>query len=89
MVPEVITLGGDISESDLLVHDERQAQPCLAYLLSRLSYPDFPEPMGVFRCVEHPTYEDLLVGQVNQAIGARGEGRLEDLFEDGETWVVS
>ena len=82
-------MGGDISENDLLVHDERQAQPCLAYLLSRLSYPDFPEPMGVFRCVEQTTYEDLLLGQVNESIETKGQGRLKDLFDSGETWVVS
>jgi 2-oxoglutarate ferredoxin oxidoreductase subunit beta len=54
-----------------------------------MHYPAFPEPMGVFRCVERPTYEDLVLGQVSEATKSRGAGRLEDLYDDGETWVVN
>lgn len=89
MDPEIVRLGGDIKEDDLLFHDEKQAEPSLAYLLSRMHYPDFPEPMGVFRCVERPTYEELVMGQVNDAVKAKGPGRLEELYDDGETWVVN
>ncbi len=89
MDPEIVTLGGDIKEDDLLFHDERQAEPSLAYLLSRMHYPAFPEPMGVFRCVERATYEDLVMGQVHEAVKTNGPGRLEDLYDDGETWVVN
>ena len=86
--PEVVTLGEGITEDDLLIHDEKQAEPCLAYLLSRMRYPDFPEPMGVFRCVERPTYDDLIVGQVHEAVRASGVGTLETLCNAGETWTV-
>ncbi len=89
MDPEVVTLGGDIKEDDLLFHDEKQAEPSLAYLLSRMHYPDFPEPMGVFRCVARPTYEEMVMSQVNDAVKAKGPGRLEELYDDGETWVVN
>ena len=88
MDPEIVTLGNGVTEDDLLFHDEQAEEPSLAYLLSRMRYPDFPEPMGVFRCVERPTYEDLLYGQVQKAIETRGEGKLEDLFQEGETWTV-
>ncbi len=88
MDPEVVTLEGDVAEDDLLFHDETQAEPSLAYLLSRMHYPEFPEPMGVFRCVERPTYEDLLMEQINGAVEKQGEGDLKDLFEAGDTWVV-
>jgi len=89
MDPEIVTLGDGITEDDLLFHDERQAEPSLAYLLSRMHHPRFPEPMGVFRCVERPTYEDLVVGQIESARKDRGVGRLESLFENGETWTVN
>jgi len=89
MDPEIVTLGGDIKEDDLLFHDERQAEPSLAYLLSRMHYPEFPEPLGVFRCVERPTYEDMVMSQVSDAVKAKGPGRLEELYDDGETWVVN
>jgi len=88
MNPEVVELGGDITEDDLLFHDEKQAEPSLAYLLSRMHHPEFPEPMGIFRCVERPTYEELLFKQISNATAAKGPGKLEDLYDDGETWIV-
>jgi 2-oxoglutarate ferredoxin oxidoreductase subunit beta len=87
MDPEIVELGDGVTEDDLLRHDEQQAEPSLAYLLSRMHYPDFPEPMGVFRCVERPTYEDLLMSQVNTAREQAPE-TLEELFRQGETWTV-
>jgi len=86
--PEVVTLGDGITEDDLLFHDERAAEPSLAYLLSRMHYPAFPEPIGVFRAAERDTYEDLLVEQTRAAVAKRGTGRLADLFADGDTWLV-
>lgn len=88
MEPVVVELGDEMTEDDLLFHDERSPEPSLAYLLSRMHYPDYPEPMGVFRCVERPTYEDLLVDQVKTMCKSKGDGRLEDLLSEGETWVV-
>ncbi len=86
--PEVVELGNGIAKDDLLVHDEKADEPSLAYLLSRMVHPAFPECIGVFRCVERPTYEEVLNKQVNDAIAARGAGKLEDLFASDETWVV-
>ena len=88
MDPEIVPLGGDVTEDDLMFHDEKQVEPSLAYLLSRMHYPDFPEPMGVLRAVERPTYEDMLMDQVGTAIKERGKGTLEDLYRSGDTWVV-
>ncbi len=87
--PEVVKLGNGVSESDLLVHDEQTEEPALAYLLSRLRYPQFPEPIGVLRAVERPTYEDLMGRQIDEARRSRGAGDLETLFNAGDTWQVS
>ena len=89
MEPEIVSLGNGITEDDLLFHDEKAKQPSLAYLLSRMHYPEFPEPIGIFRAVERPTYEDLMDAQIEEAIAKKGPGRLEDLFDDGETWTVN
>ncbi len=86
--PEVVELGNGIALDDLLVHDEKASEPSLAYLLSRMVYPDFPECIGVFRCVERPTYEDVVNKQMDDLIATRGAGKLEDLFASDETWVV-
>ncbi len=87
--PEVVGLGNGITESDLLIHDEKAEEPALAYLLSRLRYPQFPEPIGVFRAVAHPTYEDLMGRQIEEAQKARGVGNLQALFNAGDTWQVN
>ncbi len=86
---EVVQLGGGIREDDLLFHDERAKEPTLAYLLSRMSYPEFPEPMGVLRCVDKPRYEVLAHEQIKAAQAKKGPGRLEDLFNEGDVWTVN
>jgi len=86
--PEVVEFGPHISENDLLVHDEKSPEPTLAYLLSRMHFPDFPEPLGVFRDIEEPTYEDLLMKQVAEAQEKKGVGELPKLLASGDTWQV-
>ncbi|GIW95776.1 MAG: 2-oxoglutarate ferredoxin oxidoreductase subunit beta [Pirellulaceae bacterium] len=86
--PEVVTLGNGITEDDLLFHDEKAPEPTLAYLLSRMRYPEFPEPIGVLRDIERPVYEELMDEQVEQAIRTRGRGDLDKLFMSGDTWTV-
>lgn len=87
---EIVTIGENgVTEADILVHDENEPEPGLAFLLSRLRYPDFPDPIGIFRNVERPTYESLVQEQLAQAKKEPGEGSLEDLLHSGETWVVN
>ena len=87
ITPEVVELGKGISEDDLLFHDEQAAEPTLAYLLSRMSHPGFPEPIGVFRSIDAPRYEERLSEQI-AAAKKRGKGDLQTLFNSGETWRV-
>jgi len=86
--PEVVTLGSGITVDDLLIHDEKAEEPSLAYLLSRMVYPRFPECVGVFRCVQRPTYDELLNKQVEDVIKSKGRGKLDDLFASDDTWNV-
>ncbi len=84
---EVVELGKGIQEDDLLFHDEKLTEPSLAYLLSRMRHPEFPEPIGVFRCVDRPRYEERMTAQIEEA-KAKRSGNLEALFNSGDTWVV-
>jgi 2-oxoglutarate/2-oxoacid ferredoxin oxidoreductase subunit beta len=87
--PEVVKLSEGISPDDLLIHDEKAIEPSLAYLLSRMRYPDFPEPLGVFRAVDvQEPYEKLVMDQIAASRERLGEGDLEALFNEGETWEV-
>ncbi len=85
---EVVSLGSGITIDDLLIHDEKAEEPTLAYLLSRMVFPRFPECIGVFRCVERPTFDELINHQMEDVIKAKGRGKLEDLFASDETWTV-
>jgi 2-oxoglutarate ferredoxin oxidoreductase subunit beta len=85
---EVVELGKGIEEDDLLFHDEKLTEPSLAYLLSRMRHPEFPEPIGIFRDVDRPMYDRQLNAQLDEARAKRGPGSLEALFNAGDTWVV-
>ncbi len=89
MEPEVVTLGERVVEDDLLVHDELSPEPSLAYLLSRMRYPEYPEPIGVFRAVDRPKYDEELNRQIELSREQKGEGDLNRLFESGDTWTVT
>ncbi len=88
MEPEVVQLGHGITEDDLLFHDEQSPEPSLAYLLSRMRYPEYPEPIGVFRAVDRPKYDEELNRQIKLAKEKRGPGDLNQLFRSGDTWTV-
>lgn len=84
---EVVSLD-QVSQDELLVHDEKSPDSYLAYMLARMEYPNYPVPIGVFRDIEKPTYEELLAGQIREAIEKRGPGDLEKLINSGDTWMV-
>ena len=87
--PEVVELGKGITEDDLLFHDEKATEPSLAYLLSRMRHEDgFPEPIGVYRAIDAPRYDEELNKQLDAAREQKGDGDLEKLFSTGDTWVV-
>jgi 2-oxoglutarate ferredoxin oxidoreductase subunit beta len=88
--PEVVQLGNDITEADLLVHDEKDTDPTLAYLLARLEEKDekTPVPLGVLRAIERPSYEVMLEEQVAAARRKPGAGNLQALLASGDTWTV-
>ncbi|RMF04087.1 MAG: CBS domain-containing protein [Chloroflexi bacterium] len=85
--PEVVSLDA-VDESELLVHDETMPEPSLAYMLSRMRQPAFPEPIGVFRDVQKPVYEEGVMAQVKQAKAQKGEGDLAKMYGNADTWEV-
>ena len=79
----------DLGEQGLLVHDERHREPSLAFALSRLTVQtNGVAPVGVFRDVEQPTYDELMAGQIEKAIEDRGPGDLAALLHAGDTWTI-
>jgi 2-oxoglutarate ferredoxin oxidoreductase subunit beta len=84
---EVVPLGNGVSESDLVVYDEKDA--ALAFLLSLIGPPEFPAPIGIFRSVDRGVYEDSVVEKIATAKEKKGDGNLEELLNRGDTWTVS
>ena len=90
--PEVVTIGENgVSLADLWVHDETDPDATRTQILSRMWWPDFPVPVGVFRRVPRPTHDQLLIEQIDGAKAARaakGPVDLQKLLASGETWTV-
>jgi 2-oxoglutarate ferredoxin oxidoreductase subunit beta len=86
-VPEVVSLA-EVREDDLLFHDEKSPDSVLAHILSQMSQPDLPEPVGVLRDIDEPCYEQQVVSQVKDAVAKFGAGNLNKLYASSDTWVV-
>jgi 2-oxoglutarate ferredoxin oxidoreductase subunit beta len=78
------------TEDGVLAHDTRHPTPSLAFALSRVTQESHGgTPVGIFRSVERPVYDDLMAQQLVAATEKRGEGDLAELLHSGETWVIS
>lgn len=47
-----------------------------------------PRPFGLFYKEERACYEELLQGQVDQQVAAKGKRNLDDLLAGSKTWIV-
>ena len=83
----------DVGVDALLVHDAHNPDPSTAFAISRLTAADYlhQAPIGIFRQVARPTYDDLTRAQTGSAqAAAPGEAseRLAALVNGGDTWTV-
>jgi 2-oxoglutarate ferredoxin oxidoreductase subunit beta len=85
---EIVDLGDGVTEGDLLVHDETLEDPTIASILARMEYPEYPVPLGILRAFQRPTYDDLMEEQMQEVVSRQGQGDLEALFAEGDTWTV-
>jgi 2-oxoglutarate ferredoxin oxidoreductase subunit beta len=87
--PQVVDLAGDPTAAErVLVHDPTRADPTLAFALSRLPTTTGHTPIGVFRDIDRPAYDDLLRDQITTTITSKGPGDLDTLLHTGDTWTV-
>ncbi|PZS04821.1 MAG: 2-oxoacid:ferredoxin oxidoreductase subunit beta [Pseudonocardiales bacterium] len=78
----------DADDPRVVVHDASAEDPSYAFALSRLSGSDLRyTPVGVFRSVSRPTYDELMREQVSQAEKANG-GDLAGLLRGPDAWSV-
>lgn len=79
---------------DVVVHDAAAPDPTQAFALSRLDSPQMTHvPMGIFRSVTRPTYDDLVRAQVDAAIDTAGrrptDADIDELIHGRDTWTVA
>ncbi len=89
MQPVIVDLDRDqYQQHEVLIHDTAAKSPALAALLATLEPPEFPMALGVFRDIDQPTYEELLLNQNRRSVAERGVGSIENLLGAGLTWEV-
>ncbi len=85
-----------VTDDQLLVHDAHDPDPSTAFAISRLTDAGYlnRSPIGIFRQVERPTYDDLARAQIDDAkakaaqSGGTDADRLTQLLNAGDTWNV-
>jgi 2-oxoglutarate ferredoxin oxidoreductase subunit beta len=88
----------DVAADDprVVVHDAHHENPSYAFALSRLQSLDTRyAPMGVFRSVEHATYDKMMAGQLDAASAkaqqsgpGNDDDALQSLLSGSDTWQV-
>jgi 2-oxoglutarate ferredoxin oxidoreductase subunit beta len=81
----------EVSPADIVVHDETVDEPAYAFALSRLPRTDLSHtPIGIFRNVSRPTYDNLVREQVAAASAtvSEPEAELASLLNSGDTWTI-
>uniref|UniRef100_UPI0030F428F1 2-oxoacid:ferredoxin oxidoreductase subunit beta n=1 Tax=Nocardioides sp. GXZ039 TaxID=3136018 RepID=UPI0030F428F1 len=86
----------DVDAADVLVHDAHNPDPSTAFAISRLTELGYLDqtPIGIFRQVTRPTYDDQARAQIASAqeVALDEEddqaGRLTSLINSGDTWTV-
>jgi len=86
LLPEVVTLGNGVGETDLLVYDE--TNPLHAQVAATLQPPVFPTAIGVFSATTRPCYEDGARSLVSEA-QRRDPPDVQALLRRGDTWTVT
>jgi 2-oxoglutarate ferredoxin oxidoreductase subunit beta len=93
-VVEVGDAADQVSPDDVLVHDAHSADATTAFALSRLTDSGrlHQAPIGIFRQVVRPTYDDQARDQVKEAaahVSGSATDRLSALIGGGDTWTVA
>lgn len=91
ITPVIVDLNdGKYSESDLWVHDMYDKTAARSFILAHLTdNPEMPTPVGIFRKIEKPTYDEGVEQQIKAVTEKRGKGDLEKVLFSSNTWEVN
>ena len=86
---EVVTVGeNNVTEEDILVHDEKEQDPTLHAMLARMRPPEFPAALGIIRAVRRSTFDEGLLNQLEYEKENAKFKTVDELLKSGETWEV-
>lgn len=83
----LVTERSQVSVEQILIHDPTKADPSLAFALSRLDSSE-ASPIGVFRRVQRPAYDDLTREQLAAAATPDPAATLAGVIAGNATWEV-
>ena len=82
---EIVEFESGNPPDDITVYDEMNLS--LALSLSKLYWPEYPVPMGIFRKVPQPTFEDSIQAQIKRA-KEKLSPDINRLLYSGDVWEV-
>ena len=86
---DVVTIGeNNISEKDILIHDEKEQDPTLHTMLARMRPPEYPAALGIIRAVNRQTFDEGLLDQLEYEKENAKFKTVDELLRSGETWEV-
>ncbi len=88
LTPKVVDVS-DANRDQILIHNIHDETGVMTGLLAQFNYPDFPVPVGIFRSILKPSYDQMLNDQIKQAQEKSGVGTLDELLNEGTTWEIA
>jgi len=86
---KAVTIGENgYALDDILIHDVKDPDDTIHYMLVRMSLPELPVAMGVIRSYETTVYESLLENQIEAAKEQSKIKTVNDLLHSGHTFEV-
>ncbi len=83
----VVKIGENgVTKDDILIHDAHNPDDTRAYMLSRMTLPNYPVAMGVIREWRSDVYESVLYNQIKVARKSSKVRSVDDLLNNGNTF---
>ena len=83
----VVNIDSEHSIDEVLIHDKKDKN--LGMLLSEITYtPNLPVPLGILYQEDKPSYEKMLIEQIEESIKLKGKGDLQKILLGTNHWKV-
>jgi 2-oxoglutarate ferredoxin oxidoreductase subunit beta len=84
----IVSMEDKNASSQVTVH-QNASSIAMAIKLNEMPQLGLPVPIGIFRAVERPTYEEEIASQVSDAKQRQSDASLDSLLRSGKTWTIS